>query len=80
MPEPITPDQLNAIPAQHRRTIALWLTQRAQQFQPSVFCTAETAHAVQGALSGAAVDLYTPTAEDSTVHHAAQVFMWLNHG
>lgn len=73
MPEPVTPDQLTAIPIEHRHTIALWLLQRAKQYQPSFVCPETTASALQAALSGAAVDLYMPEAEDSTVGHAAAV-------
>lgn len=73
MTAPVEPAALAAIPIEHRHTIALWLLQRAKQYQPSFVCPETTASALQAALSGAAVDLYMPEAEDSTVGHAAAV-------
>lgn len=73
MTAPVEPAALAAIPVEHRHTIALWLLQRANRYQPSFVCPETTASALQAALSGAAVDLYMPEAEDSTVGHAAAV-------
>lgn len=64
---------LAAIPAEHRRTIARWLVERGDIFRPSFILSAEDTATIRDVLRGAAVDLATPTAEDSTVGHADQV-------
>lgn len=73
MPEPITPDQLNAIPLEHRRTIALWLYQRGDQYAPSLVLTAGMSMVLRDAFAGAAVDLADPLSDDSTIGHGAHV-------
>lgn len=69
--EPVTTDQLAAIPTEHRRLISRWLTERAAQFTPSWLCPQDVSHGIQNALNGAAVDLADPLTDDSTLSHAA---------
>jgi hypothetical protein len=62
---------LERIPQQYRHTIAQWLLERANAFQPSpLFPDVSMARV---ALQGAAVDLVLPSAEDSTIEHAEKV-------
>jgi 5'-deoxynucleotidase YfbR-like HD superfamily hydrolase len=61
----ITAEQLNLIPAAHRRTIARWLAESAvQRSQPSIVFTPEQRRTSSEALFGAAVDILDPLDED----------------
>jgi len=69
----ITPEDLAALPIEARRTIALWLVQRAESFRTSWVLPKSERAAINQALVGVAVDLAEPLAEDSTIGHAAHV-------
>ena len=71
--QPVQPEQLAAIPAEHRRTIALFLIDRAENTRTSWVLDRHTRGIVSDVLYGAAVDLADPLSEDSTTHHAADV-------
>lgn len=73
MPHPVTPEDLAAIPAEHRRTIARWLAEKAEAVRPSFVMPPTVAMTVTAYLSGAAVDLVEPLAEDTTISHAAAI-------
>jgi hypothetical protein len=77
-PAPTTPpailaEDLAAIPAEHRRTIALWLTQVADSHTGGWVISAAEAALIRNVLLGAAVDLADPTSEDTTTDHAVEV-------
>ena len=67
------PEQLAAIPAEHRETIARWILERADGIGPSFLCTPATADMCRAVLVGVAVDLADPGAEDSTIELAEAV-------
>ena len=69
----VTPGDLAAIPYEHRKTLARWLLQRGQGFQPSIFLSAREAGCIRDTFTGAAVDVADPLSEDSTIGHAAHV-------
>ena len=73
MTQPTTDDDLWAIPAEHRDTIARWLIGHADSIAVSMLADQHTVTVVSGALYGAAVDLAEPGAEDTTLVHAARV-------
>lgn len=72
-PRTILAEDLAAIPAEHRRTIALWLTQVAESHTGGWVISAAEAALIRNVLLGAAVDLADPTSEDTTVEHAAAI-------
>lgn len=74
----ITPEDLDTIPLGHRRTIALWLAQRAVDFHESWVLSASDALVIGRALAGAAVDLADPLSEDTTISHALDVLASLS--
>lgn len=80
----MTPEQVNeamaAVPVEHREAVARWLILRAQRYQPSFLLTKGQAAYIQDALCSAAVDVADPTAEDSTLAHAARVMDRLREG
>lgn len=65
--------ELAAIPEGHRRTIARWLAGQSTMLRPSWLFSAQSIQLARDVLKGAAVDLVDPTAEDSTIEHAAKV-------
>lgn len=74
-----TPDQallheLDKVPVEHRRTIARWLADKGAMYgrcgKSLVDPDGTRAVALADAFKGAAVDLMTPLAEDTTVEHA----------
>lgn len=70
-------DELMAVPEEHRRTIARWLLDRSERYQPSMVLSEDAAELVRGAVLGCAVDLADPESEDSTVEHANEVILGL---
>jgi hypothetical protein len=62
-PPPVTDDDLWAVPLEHRRTVARWLTQRAASFEASSLFGPFLTETVKAAVQGAAVDLMTPGVE-----------------
>lgn len=71
---PVTDDDLWAVPAEHRDTIARWLLHRAASFQPAPWLASDDiVSGICGALSGAAVDLAEPGVDDTTIEHAQAV-------
>lgn len=65
--------ELAAIPEGHRRTVARWLAGKATMLRPSFLFSERVIYLARDVLKGAAVDLVDPTAEDSTIDHAAEV-------
>jgi hypothetical protein len=71
--QPVTDDQLWAIPLEHRRTVARWLAERSHTFVGSWVLPEREALLIREALQGAAADLVTPGVDDSTTGHARAV-------
>lgn len=69
----ITPEDLAAIPEEHRKIIARWFIQRAETFEPSWVLSWDAATIIRGVLTGSAVDLADPLSDDSTTGHATRV-------
>jgi hypothetical protein len=67
---PVTDEQLAAVPLEHRRTVARWLTERAGTFKASSLFGPFLTDTVHDALQGAATDLMTPGVDDTTIGHA----------
>ncbi len=72
-PSTVTPEDLAKIPAEHRRTIARFLIQRADGTRGSWVLSDHTRRIVADVLNGAAVDIADPLADDSTIAHAADI-------
>lgn len=70
---PITPEDLAAIPEEHRKVIARWLIQRSETFTSSWMLPSDAAAIIQSALTGSAVDIADPLSDDSTTDHATRV-------
>lgn len=73
----ITLEDLAAIPIEYRTAIARWIDERGRTLKPSMVLSPHSLDAVQIVLTGMAVDLAAPLAEDSTVDHANAILSGL---
>lgn len=66
-------EEMARVPAGHRKTMAKWLLERAEQYRPSMLLSGQEADLIQGVLTGIAVDVMDPESEDMTTAHAARI-------
>lgn len=71
---------LRNVPKAYRKVMARWLLAMSEQYRPSLVLTKHEAQMIAGALTGAAVELYEPMTEDTTLLHAAEVIEELTSG